>query len=77
MPGDKTAPVLPYSVTAYALMHNLSTPENGSIHRQIVRDFDGDYFWRLIPRDGAPSAWMAGNPIAKADRRPQPSQLGA
>lgn len=53
----KTSPTFPYHVIAYAQMFNL-----GHVHRQIVRDNDGDCFWRLIPRDGAAGAWCAGDP---------------
>lgn len=59
----KTAPTFPYTVLAYAQMFNL-----GAVHRQIVRDADGDHFWRLIPRDGGPGAWCAGDPRHTADR---------
>jgi len=60
----KTAPAFPYRVVAYAQMFNL-----GNVHRQIVRDNDGDFFWRLVPANGAVSGWAAGDPRHTAAER--------
>ena len=65
MPADRIAPAFPYVVVAYAQMFNL-----GHVHRQIVRDANGEFFWRLIPRDAGPGEWCKGDPRHPADVKP-------